>query len=49
MGASFQAPHAAPGQRQMEHTMFTMKFIFQYVPATRSHWLTYIQDENNTT
>ena len=22
-----------------------IKFIFQYVPATRSHWLTYIQDE----
>ena len=20
-------------------------FIFQYVPVTRSHWLTYIQDE----
>ena len=22
-----------------------IKFIFQYVPATRSHWLTYKQDE----
>ena len=22
-----------------------IKFIFQYVPATRSHWLPYIQDE----
>ena len=46
MGASF------PGSLYCTRTMTDgnapcslIKFIFQYVPATRSHWLTYIQDE----
>ena len=38
MGASFQAPHATPRQRQMEmhHNSLIMVFIFQYVSLTES-------------
>ena len=38
MGASFQAPHAAPRQRQMEmhHDSLIIVFIFQYASSTRS-------------
>ena len=46
MGACFQAPCAAPIQRQMEmHHVHLIKFIFQYVPATRSYRFMYIQDK----
>ena len=35
MGACFQAPHAAPGQRQMEmHHVSLIIFIFQYASMT---------------
>ena len=35
MGASFQAPHAAPGQRQMEmHYVSLIIFVFQYASIT---------------
>ena len=38
MGASIQAPHAAPRQRQMEmhHDSLIIVFIFQYASSTRS-------------
>ena len=35
MGASFQAPHAAPRQRQMEtHHVSLIYFVFQYAFMT---------------
>ena len=38
MGACFQAPHAAPGQRQMEmHHIHLITFMFQYASLTISH------------
>ena len=35
MGAHFQAPHAAPGQRLMEmHHVSLIMFVFQYASMT---------------
>ena len=35
MGACFQAPHATPGQRQMEmHHVSQIIFVFQYAFMT---------------
>ena len=36
MGASFQAPHATPRQRQMETPCSLITFMFQYASLTIS-------------
>ena len=47
MGASFQAPHATPGLRQMEmHHDLLIIFVFQYA-STTNHTGMYKLNDNS--